>query len=252
MIHFLYEREAAYRGDILSYIYEKKNIFLLDTIPFWARYFLKLKQLWLEDVLSKHITENIIILDAGCGGGFLVNKYIDKDCRIYGLDISFNYLKIAMEKDRASDFIQGDVSRLPFRDKSVDILICSEVLEHVGDPEEVMKEIKRVTKKLFISTVPTLPATLDLIRLKMQKNRLYMPGKGHLRCFQIDSYLGCLRRNGFRIKSVQPIGFLWWIFSWTFFNGFLNWKFIFRMDALFSNLKIFKRFVLDVGVVAEL
>ncbi len=249
----IYEEEAIFRGDVFSNIYKEKKLKRIDRIPFWACYLLKVKQLWLEYTLSKYAGEKLIALDAGCGGGYLSKIYSKKDCRIYGLDISLNYLKIAVSRDNFYSFIQGDILNLPFKDKSLDIVICSEVLEHIPNPKVALAEIKRVTKRLFISTVPVLPRILDYLRVKIQGDKRFIPGKGHLRYFQVRSYLDCLKEEGFKIKIVQNIGFLWWVFSWPFFffKGHRDWRLIFKIDSLFSNIKMFRTLVLDVGVVAE-
>ena len=248
----IYEKEAVLRRDILFSLYKKDNISLIKEIPFWACYLLKIKQMWLEEVLYSCAKEKKVILDAGCGDGYLSNLYSKEKCRIFGLDFSFGYLKIAADKSKDSGFIQGDILELPLRDKSIDILVCSEVLEHVSDVPAALNEIKRVTKRVFVSTVPILPQSLDFIRLKIQREKVFMPGRGHFRNFQVRSYLELLRNKGFKIKKVHCIGSLWWFFFWIFFIKRANWPLIFKIDSFFSNAGIFKKLALDVGVIVEL
>jgi ubiquinone/menaquinone biosynthesis C-methylase UbiE len=207
--------------------------------------------MWLEKVLLECAKEKKVILDVGCSDGYLSKLYSKEKCRIFGLDFSFEYLKIAADKSKDSGFIQGDILELPLRDKSIDILVCSEVLEHMADVPAALNKIKRVTKRVFVSTVPILPQSLDFIRLKTQKEKIFMPGKGHFRNFQVRSYLELLRNKGFKIKKVHCMGFLWWFFS-GFFIRCANWPLIFKIDSFFSNAGIFKKLVLDVGVIAEL
>jgi len=251
-IRDLYEEEAIIKQDALFRIYNGNIKNEVAKIPFWAAYFLKIKQIWLEKILAKYIKENFMILDAGCGQGYLSKKCAYKNCRIYGIDISFNYLKIAINRNNSGVFIQGDILNLPFKDKSFDILVCSEVLEHIPDPEKSLEEIKRVTRRLFISTVPILPKILDDFRLKIQKERLFVPGKGHIRNFQVKPYLETLITKGFKIKIVQGIGFLWWLFSWFAIKDNKKMEYISKIDAFFSNIKILRTLVIDLGVVAEL
>lgn len=249
-IRQIYEDEAVLRQDVFSEIYDGGASSRSAKIPFWAAYFLKLKQIWIEEILAKYIQENIVILDAGCGAGYLSGKFLDKNCAIYGMDISFNYLKIALKRNNAYNFIQADIQDLPFKDKSLDVLVCSEVLEHALEPERALKEIKRVTKKLFVSTVPVLPKILDDFRLKTQKDKAFVPGKGHFRNFQVKPYLAMLGEQGFKILTVQGIGFLWWLFSW-FSKGSIP-GYIYKIDSFFSNIKILRPLILNFGVIAEL
>jgi len=52
---------------------------------------------------------------------------------------------------------EEDVQNLSFKDKSFDIVLCQEVLEHVPNPVQAMKELKRVAKKQLIISVPFEP-----------------------------------------------------------------------------------------------
>jgi len=51
------------------------------------------------------------------------------------------------------NFVQGDAHNLPFKDKSFDVSIMAEILEHVDDPVQCLKEARRVSDKIVI-TVP--------------------------------------------------------------------------------------------------
>lgn len=81
------------------------------------------------------------LLDLGCGDGYLL-KRLGK-FNAFGLDISLKRLK-RVNKD---NLVQGDATKLPFKNNSFDVVVCSEVLEHVPDPKLLIKEIKRVIKK---------------------------------------------------------------------------------------------------------
>ncbi len=48
----------------------------------------------------------------------------------------------------------GEAENLPFEDKKTDIVCCDELLEHVPDPQRVLKEAVRVARKKVIITVP--------------------------------------------------------------------------------------------------
>lgn len=53
--------------------------------------------------------------------------------------------------------MKEDVQNLSFRNKSFDIVLCQEVLEHVPNPVKAMLELKRVAKKQLIISVPYEP-----------------------------------------------------------------------------------------------
>ena len=49
-------------------------------------------------------------------------------------------------------FLVSDATRLPFRDKSFDVVICSHLLEHVADPDALLRELGRVGRRGYIET----------------------------------------------------------------------------------------------------
>ncbi|MEA3421916.1 MAG: class I SAM-dependent methyltransferase, partial [Acidobacteriota bacterium] len=49
-------------------------------------------------------------------------------------------------------FVIGTLEFLPFKDKSFDLVICSQVLEHVDNPLRALEEIKRVGKSAYVVT----------------------------------------------------------------------------------------------------
>jgi len=243
----LYEEEALIRPYALAQIYEDQAGEMSFGVPFWARYLLRLKQLWLEKALIEYAGKNVSVLDLGCGSGYLTGKIHSEKCRVYGVDLAFNYVSIAAGSCPVANFVQADIESLPFKDKSFDLVICSEVLEHLVNPSKALGEIKRVTKKTFISTVPLLPEWLDRLRLRVQKNKVLLPGKGHLRNFQFESYRRLLEIQGFSIIKTQGLGFLWWAFLWVF----LDMRCAARIDARLSNFKINRSLLLGAGVIAK-
>lgn len=89
-----------------------------------------------------------IILDIGAGGGDLWDKYASfKNINLIGLDIRACGSRVYKK------FIIGDCRKLPFADKSVDIIFSNSVLEHVGNYEQqrfAANEIMRVGKRYFV------------------------------------------------------------------------------------------------------
>jgi 2-polyprenyl-3-methyl-5-hydroxy-6-metoxy-1,4-benzoquinol methylase len=99
------------------------------------------------------------ILDIGCGEGFLFSQLPPTKQRI-GLDLSERALSIALSRHPADEWVKGDVELLPFPDGSFDKVCCTEVMEHVLHPSQVLREICRVLKPTgkVVITVPNEPA----------------------------------------------------------------------------------------------
>lgn len=100
----------------------------------------------------KDISANKIVLDAGCGTGKFL-KVLEKNANKYiGMDISDRQLAKAKLKSQNvnSQFICGDLSRIPLKDKSIDLIICTWVLGTIIDIDErniVLNELYRVLKE---------------------------------------------------------------------------------------------------------
>ena len=97
------------------------------------------------------------ILDVGCGKGATITA-INKSGKFKatGLDIFEPSLKEAMRRKVYQNLVMGEVEHLPFKDKSFDIVICMEVLEHLekGDGERLLIELERVTRRQVLLTTP--------------------------------------------------------------------------------------------------
>jgi len=104
----------------------------------------------LEIVKALLPSEVNTVLDVGCGGGTLSN-YLPAHLDITGLDLSAEALKYFKHKK-----VLGNVANLPFGDRSFDLVICSDVLEHLRkeDFESAIRELKRVSRKYIVIISP--------------------------------------------------------------------------------------------------
>lgn len=113
---------------------------------------------------AKDLT-NLTFLDVGCGDGTYESILEKNFCYLVGLDLTLSSLKIAKNqmKERSKvDFVLADTKHLPFRNLSVDVLLCSEVLEHLYESTEALAELLRVFNSAVLITVPVLNITRHL------------------------------------------------------------------------------------------
>ena len=100
------------------------------------------------------------ILDAGCGEGFVLSFVAEQspELRLFGVDLSEAAVSYAREHfGSIATFRKGNLYRLPFSDNSFDTVLCSEVLEHIEDPDRAVLELKRVARHNVLITVPHEP-----------------------------------------------------------------------------------------------
>lgn len=99
------------------------------------------------------------ILDVGCGEGFMLNKLHENNIGrvLEGIDISEQAIKLGRQIHPGLVLREGSVYQLPYNDNAFDLVVCSEVLEHLERPEDALKELKRVTRRSCIISVPNEP-----------------------------------------------------------------------------------------------
>jgi len=86
------------------------------------------------------------ILEVGCGGGHVLSQF--KSSKLTGVDVSSEMLAKAARNLAGCDFElkKGDIGDVGLADGSFDGIVCTEVLEHVLDPEHVLRHIQRLVK----------------------------------------------------------------------------------------------------------
>lgn len=119
------------------------------------------------------------ILEIGCGAGLLCFELARSAKIVVGIDISHfvldfaNGVKDYLHCDNVF-FQQGDAEHLAFDHDTFDVVICSEVLEHLIEPQRALTEMRRILKKNG-TLILTTPCALSLSDLCMNLVRLIRP-----------------------------------------------------------------------------
>jgi len=105
-------------------------------------------------IFSNWLEPGSRVLDLGGGDGHLGEILTtEKHSQVTVLDLS--EVAIALAKKRGLEARIGNLEdKLPFADNTYDVVILSEVLEHLVNSENVIKEAMRVCKKMVIGSVP--------------------------------------------------------------------------------------------------
>lgn len=103
-------------------------------------------------------TQPAVIVEVGAGEGRITQRLVDRfpDASVVGLDLPDTELVGEWASLDVPMFF-GDVTRLPFADRSVDLIIGLEVLEHVAAPHQALAEIARVCSGIAVLSVPREP-----------------------------------------------------------------------------------------------
>ena len=170
------------------------------------------------------LEENGKMLDVGCGEGrhiFGVMQNFPKMSCI-GLDMDIPSIKKAEEgneyfksiSETRTRFFKGSAYEIPFEDNSFDLIICSEVLEHLHEYNAALNEMFRVLKpggKLYASVPAEWP---EKICWRLSKEYQNQPG-GHLRIFNQKDLVNEICNVGFKFLSSERYHSIhspyWWL-----------------------------------------
>ncbi len=214
------------------------------------------------------------ILDIGCGAG----RHVAEACRFngnfcLGADISYQDLLKAKEKlkfnekffplkDSVKALAAADITCLPFKDNSFDIIICSEVMEHITMEKKAFNELKRVVSPegLLALSVPRFWPEKICWFLSYEYSHTK---NGHIRIYKKKELLTKLEEKGFKVFKSHYAHSLhspfWWLkclvgvnrsdsFSVNIYHRFLVWDimkkpFITKFIDKFLNPVMGKSFV---------
>ena len=181
--------------------------------------------------LTKYeLNESGIMLDVGCGEGRHIFGIMQEhpEIKCIGLDMDNDSLHKAEEgyeyfksiSNVGAEFLKGSAYSLPFLDNSLDLIVCSEVLEHLHQYNDAVKEIHRVLKpggKFYASVPASWP---EKICWALSKDYQNQPG-GHLRIFNQSGLVSEIEESGFKFLSSDRFHSIhapyWWLrcFFWN-------------------------------------
>jgi len=114
-------------------------------------------------LVSGNGKKKLTVLDVGCGTGISSDYWAQKfGCEVVGVDPAAQL--IAQNNNKFSKFVVGSAEKLPFADKSFDVVVSFTAIQNFSDVEMGLKEIVRVGKSWFVLTTLTGTPDLDKIR----------------------------------------------------------------------------------------
>ena len=154
-----------------------------------------------------------VVLDIGCGNGALTFDLAQKVKRIVGIDLSTKNIKIAKEKYSAPniEYKTGNATEdLPTQ--KFDVIILSNVLEHIENRQEFLRKIKALALKILIR-VPMF--NRDWITLyKKELGIEWRLDKTHFIEYTLKSFQEELQKAGLKIQNYSiQFGEIWAVIS---------------------------------------
>jgi SAM-dependent methyltransferase len=102
-----------------------------------------IKKGWMSLVVEDYFEDSFKVLDAGCKDGEMALLALKKRASLVGIDLNKSNLQ-NFQKITNRPAIQGNILNLPFREAQFDFILFLDVIEHLSDPLQGLKEINRI------------------------------------------------------------------------------------------------------------
>ncbi|MCA9042090.1 MAG: methyltransferase domain-containing protein, partial [Planctomycetaceae bacterium] len=127
---------------------------------------------------AKSFSEPMKILDLGCGEGHITQLILDEfpSSEMTGLDYSLTAIKYAHQHFPKIDFCVGDAYEGPYAEEYFDVVVCNNLWEHVPDPLQLLREMKKFLKPggYIIMSTPSRYRLSNLVRALLGKPIAFM------------------------------------------------------------------------------
>ena len=119
---------------------------LWNTAPqYWAKHFEPWFLPMYKKALAKlQLTEDQIVLDAGCGSGLFSSMAINTGAQLIGVDAASGLLEVARKRNPRNNFMEEDLEALPFASNSFNVVVGFNSFQYAGSFENALKEATRV------------------------------------------------------------------------------------------------------------
>jgi 2-polyprenyl-3-methyl-5-hydroxy-6-metoxy-1,4-benzoquinol methylase len=168
------------------------------------------------------------LLDAGCGDGRYLEAIGSSATRLVGTDISERILETARATAARAgvepELVRANLESLPFPDGSFDVVLCTQVIEHLLAPADGVRELARVLRpggslvittdssRNLVSRALNAPhdAAVSLLRLRGRRLKVHFPHA----TFSPDQFVRLIMDAGLRPEKVETFRFhLEWPFD---------------------------------------
>jgi 2-polyprenyl-3-methyl-5-hydroxy-6-metoxy-1,4-benzoquinol methylase len=226
----------------------KKNSFKEYSNKHIHFYDLTIPELLEELISIKNEEKSFDIVDLGCGDGNLIfnlkNKgLLNKADRIVGVDLSPKRIEILKNNIKKVEGIISDACNVSeLKEKSFDIVISSQIIEHLNDDTLLIKEIHRLLKKdgiAFISSIIKKPYAFYIYRIKGE----FRLDPTHVREYSSkEEFIEIIENNNLKVIKIKLKKIKYPLFELIF--RLLISKNLLKTDSvrsLYMNNKLFRK-----------
>ena len=152
--------------------------------------------------------ETIHVLEIGCGLGATLAEiqYLYPNAQVYGMELVPEVVTVGK---KVLNVVQGDIEKIdvPFDNVEFDYIILADVLEHLHNPENILRKLTKRLKKggAFLCSIPNI-MNLSVLYPLVCGSFVYEDSgildRTHLRFFPLDSIYRLFNQCGFDIEKL--------------------------------------------------
>ncbi|MFA6306932.1 MAG: class I SAM-dependent methyltransferase [Patescibacteria group bacterium] len=206
---------------------------------------------YLNEAAEKIGRTDFSFLDAGCGNGIYLKYMGDKypEARLHGFDFSQTIVDIAKNNAPTAEIKSGNLEAAPYADEKFDIILCTQVIEHLLDDKKGLTELYRLLKPngyLIISTdnednlvskflnlpIKLLSSPYRLLK-RLLPDKKYFPHKS----YKIGEFTKLIKTRALIIEKISTFRFS---LPWPFYKmGLLN-QLLNKLETFAGNKNFFR------------
>ena len=153
--------------------------------------------------LIRPVVKAKTVLELATGTGMIAKNIVNAAAHIEATDASPEMIAEAKRDNRSAKlhFSVQDMFRLPYADKSFDVVIVSNALHIVPQPEKALAEIRRVLKDDGVLIAPTFTHAGNSFSGKVKAFFMKLAGFPLHSMWPSEEYLRFLRQNGWMVRK---------------------------------------------------
>ena len=153
--------------------------------------------------LLRPVVRRKTVLELATGTGLIAKHIVNAAAHIEATDASPEMIAEAKRDNRSAKlhFSVQDMFRLPYADKSFDVVIVSNALHIVPHPEKALTEIRRVLKDDGVLVAPTFTHAGNTLRGRIRLFFMKLAGFPLRSRWTSEEYLNFLRQNGWAVRK---------------------------------------------------
>jgi len=161
-------------------------------------------------LLCELVGEGKTVLDCGCGAGSNARILRDHGCQVIGIE--YDPALASQAASVCTEVVSGDLTdpetfaRVAAIQPQFDVILCSHVLEHLTDPDSLIKQLKPLCSGAFVIALPNVAhwrVRLQLLRGRWEDTDWGIMDRTHVHFYTLHTARTALERWGLTLEETR-------------------------------------------------